>query len=73
MAALYCSVSSSTCTSAQGSTGEHFQHCDAKVITTHLIPSDGLLYARTPWFTAKKPHLEARTVCNSESKMSIAA
>ncbi|XP_032328287.1 uncharacterized protein LOC106728513 isoform X3 [Camelus ferus] len=32
----------------QGSTGEHFQHCDAKVITTHLIPSDGLLYARTP-------------------------
>ena len=48
MATAYPKVSPSTCTSARGSTGESFHHCDARFITILPIPSDGVLKARTP-------------------------
>lgn len=59
MATAYPEVSLSTCTSARGSTGESFHHCDARVITILPIPSDGLPNARTPASNPLlKSHLE---------------
>ena len=56
MVTAYRKVSPFTCTSAQGSTGEGFHHCSARVTTIPRDRVDGVLNARTP---ASNPTLKS--------------